>query len=161
MKIETFEIAEDHINMEYQRKIQVTNQYIREIKQVQNQNPIMLKPHKNSNTSQKKGGSFMKILKRSLKDLAKEDQNCTPMSSNGSSPHKKIDSSKVSIPTPLESLQEPSIASLPNNIPIKPILEDPIQSSSPSYPSLNSLQHPHNVSLQIEVLIHRRLLKMP
>lgn len=96
----------------------------------------MLKPHKDLNTSQKKGGSFMHLLKRSLKDLAKEDQNRTPMSSNGSSPHKQIDSSKAFIPTPPKSLHEPSIASSPNNILINPILEDPIQSSSPSYPRL-------------------------
>lgn len=117
----------------------MTNQHIREIKQVQNQNATMSKPHKDSNTSPKKGGSFMQLLKISLKDLAKKDHNHAPMSSNGSSLHKKIDSPKASIPTPLESLQEPSIASSPNNIPIKPISEDLIQSSSPSYPNINSL----------------------
>lgn len=71
----------------------------------------MSKHHKDLNASPKKGSSITKLLKRVLSDLFEKDHNHAPMSSNGSLPHKQIDSLVASIPTPFEDLQESPISS--------------------------------------------------
>lgn len=86
-------------------------------KQVQIPDTTMSKPRK-------KCGFIARLLRKLPSDFFEEDQNNTLMSSNASSPHKKIDSPMASIPTPLEVSQEPSILSSSNNTPKDEIIQE-------------------------------------